>query len=312
MDKRTLKITTGAAVIAIFAVLLLLNRQTGNLFQEVFMFLFPIPMVAFTAKYGWKSGIPVLISMTLISILFGTITIIFYAFTEALIGLVFGDCIHRKVEQTKTLITVMLLSAIVSVLNTIVLAQLFGMDLNQQIAEVQTMMNEIFSKSGIVVPENMLEENFLKQIMIVAMVFLGAAEGFIIYEISLLILRRLQFQIPRPKSIYLYFPPKWTAAAALAAFILYFYSMMKPMDNEQLRSLFQTLGVCGNIYLMCFGFLGIMFYVRIARQSTRLLGIIFCVCAYFSFPMLVMAAGVIYIMTDHHKRTMQEKHMMEA
>ena len=37
MNKKTLKLTMGAMATAIFGVLLLLNRQTGNLLQDVFM-----------------------------------------------------------------------------------------------------------------------------------------------------------------------------------------------------------------------------------------------------------------------------------
>lgn len=44
-NNETLKITTGAMIIAIFAMLLLLNRQTGAFFEEMFIYILPIPMV---------------------------------------------------------------------------------------------------------------------------------------------------------------------------------------------------------------------------------------------------------------------------
>lgn len=46
----------------------------------------------------------------------------------------------------------MVLSAVVNVLNTIVLGFLFGFDLNQEIAEMQTMMNSIFEQAGVALP----------------------------------------------------------------------------------------------------------------------------------------------------------------
>ena len=36
-----LKITTGAMILAIFAILLLINRQTGAFFEEFFIYLLP-------------------------------------------------------------------------------------------------------------------------------------------------------------------------------------------------------------------------------------------------------------------------------
>ena len=83
MNKKSLKITTGAMVTAIFGVMLLLNRQTGGLFGDIFVFLYPIPMVAYGAQYGIKSALPVLAAMSLLSFLFGNVWGIFYAVTQA-------------------------------------------------------------------------------------------------------------------------------------------------------------------------------------------------------------------------------------
>ena len=59
-------------IVAIFGVLLLINRQTGGFLEGIFMFIFPIPMVAFSAKYGWKDSLPVFVCTVLLSFLFGT------------------------------------------------------------------------------------------------------------------------------------------------------------------------------------------------------------------------------------------------
>ena len=32
---------------------LIVNRQTGNLLQDVFMFLYPVPLVAYAAMFGY-------------------------------------------------------------------------------------------------------------------------------------------------------------------------------------------------------------------------------------------------------------------
>ena len=58
MNQKTLKITYGAMIVALFGVLLLINRQTGGMFEGIMMFLLPIPMVAYAARYGWKTSIP--------------------------------------------------------------------------------------------------------------------------------------------------------------------------------------------------------------------------------------------------------------
>lgn len=300
MDKKTINITTGAMVTAIFGVLLLLNRQTGSLFQDIFLILYPIPMVAYSAIYGCKSGIPVLVAMSLISFLFGNFTTIFYAVTQAAIGLVFGGCLHHKVDMTKTLFAVMVLSAIVNVLNTVVLGFLFGIDLNQEVTEMQNMMNIMFEQTGVVVPENMLSASFLKQIIVISMTLLGIFQGFIVYEVSLLLLRRLRFPVQRPKSIYLYYPPKWTGYAAMVAFFSYNARMVQPFENEILQNTILTVGILGYIYLICFGFIAILLFLKIRFPKVGALAYVICILGIFMFPMMEMIAGFFYIATRYH------------
>lgn len=293
-------------VTAIFGVLLLLNRQTGGLFQDIFVFVYPIPLVAYSAMYGLKSGFPVLVAMSLISFLFGGFTTIFYAVTQAFIGLVFGGCLHHKVDMTKTLFVVMILSAIVNILNTVVLGFLFGFNMNQEAAEMQTMMNAMFEQAGMAVPENILTINYLKQIIIVSMTLFGVIQGFIVYEVSLLLLRRLRFPVQKPKSVYMYIPPKWTGCGALIAFIFYGAKLAQPLENDMLQNAVLTVGIFGYMYLVCFGFIGIMLALKIYCPKLGIFRFIICFIGMFMFPLMEMAAGFIYIVSGYHQRLIEQ------
>jgi len=301
MNKKTMNITTGAMATAIFGVMLFLNRQTGGLFQDVFLILYPVPMVAYSAMYGWKNGIPALAAMSLISFLMGSFTTIFYAVTQAAIGLVFGSCLHHKVDMTKILLTVMILSAVVSVLNTVVLGFLFGININQEIAEVQNMMNTMFEKAGVVIPEQILSTNYLRQLFVISMILMGMVQGFIVYEVSLLLLRRLRFPVQKPKSIFLYYPPKWTGYAAMAAFFFYNAGMMKPFGDELLQNIALTVGTLGYLYLICFGFIAILLFLKSSFPKLKAGAYVICVLGIFIFPTIEMVAGFFYIATKYHE-----------
>ncbi len=300
MNKKTLKLTMGAMATAIFGVLLLLNRQTGNLLQDVFMFLYPVPLVAYAAMYGWKSGIPVLAAMSLLSFLFGGFTTIFYAVTQALTGLVFGGCLHAKVDRTKTLFVVMILSAAVSVLNTLVLGFVTGIDMNQEAVEMQTMMQTIADQSGMVMPENMLSVGFLKQMIIISMALLGIFQGFIVYEVSLLLLRRLRFPVQKPKSVFLYVPPKWSGYGALLAFFLCSGRLVEPLEQQLLQDAAITVGIFGYMYLICFGFIGIVLVWKLRFPRAGIVGVLLGLLGICAFPMLEMLAGFFYIASSYH------------
>lgn len=295
MNKKTLKITTGAMVTAIFGMLLLLNRQTGELFGDIFFFLYPIPMVAYSAMYGAKSSFPVMAAMAFISFFTGNFTNIFYAVTQVLIGLVLGGCLYSKIDPTKTLFAVMVLSAVVNVLNTIVLGFLFGFDLNQEALEMQTMMNDIFAQSGVVMPENMISTNYLKQMIVVSMTVFGLFQGFLVYEFSLLLLRRLRFPVQKPRSVFQYMPPKWTAYAAVLAFIFYMVKMVQPFENQALQNAVLTVGIFGYMYLICFGYIAILLFWRQRFPKLKIVGILIGLLLMFTFPFAEVAAGFVYI-----------------
>ena len=73
-------------LIAVFGVLILLNRQTGGLFEEAFVYIFPLPMTAYSAKYGLRSGVPVFIGMVMITLFCGSFTAIAPAQQEELLA----------------------------------------------------------------------------------------------------------------------------------------------------------------------------------------------------------------------------------
>ena len=194
----TQKITYGAMVTAIFALMLLINRQTGNIMEEVFLYLFPVPMVAFSARYGARASIPVLVSMALISFLFGAFTTIFYAVSSAFTGLVLGARIYHKRDMTRTLILVMAISAACNLLSTYVLASFMGYDLNADLTEMQTMMNTMMEQAGMGAAASLFTPDYIRRLFLVSMTFMGLVQGFLVYQISLLLLRRLRYPIENP------------------------------------------------------------------------------------------------------------------
>lgn len=309
---KSLKLTTGAMVTAIFGVMLLLNRQTGSLFQEVFLFLYPIPMVAYAARYGLKSGIPALIAMSLLSVLLGNVASVFYAVTQAFIGLVFGGCLYHKVDMTKILFAVMILSSAVNVVDIAVLGAVTGFDLNREVEEMQKMMNPIFEQSGMVVPETMMAAGYLKQIFVVSMIVLGSLQGFLVYEVSLLILRRLRFPVQKPKALLFYVPPKWTGYGAMLSLFCYSTGMTQPFENDGLQNAMLTIGTFGYIYLICFGFIAILLTLKLYFPKLGFLRVVLCVAVLFLFPMLEMMAGFIYIVSRYHQHLIEQYQLSQG
>ncbi len=313
-NSNTLKLTTGAMIIAIFAMLLLLNRQTGAFFEEMFIYILPIPMVVYAAKYSWKYGLMVFVGMSFFSFIFGSVTTVFYAITGALLGLILGTCFYYRINMTKTMLLSMGLAALFNVLSTITLASLFGYDLNLEINEMQNMMNQVMSQAKVetsTATDMMLEPGFLKQMMIISMVLLGLVQGFIIYQLSVLILKKLRFQIGAPTSFVSIYPPKWTGLAALAAYIYGSTAFFSGAENSVKQDIGQTLWICGYIWLLCFGLIALNLAVKKYLVSNRLLATLITILSIFILPQLVMILGLMYISFGFHDRLMKPRQVRQ-
>ena len=57
MNNNVRRLTDGAMMLAIIGALLLINRQTAGIIETTFLFILPLPMVFYSARYGLKSSV---------------------------------------------------------------------------------------------------------------------------------------------------------------------------------------------------------------------------------------------------------------
>ena len=297
-------------ITALFTILLLIDRQTGSMFQGALIFILPIPMVAYGARYGLRSSFAVWIASTLMAVFFSLPTTLIYSSCMAFIGMILGSRIHDKKDMTRTLLLVMLLSIITELVNVILLAVISGTTIDQDVLEMQTIMTEALhsaqkfagaaATAQMDVFQQMLTPDFLKRILIVSVAFTGAVQGFIIYELSLLILRRLHVAVPQPKPIIEYYPPRWLGALSILAFFAYNYTFAKPLENAILQSLLQIIGIVGYIILMCFGAIAISLLIRLFLTRAKLVNGLLTALSIFMMPQILLILGIFYISGSLH------------
>ena len=301
MNTKTQELTYGAMIVAIFGVLLLVNRQTGGFFEGFFMFVFPIPMVAFSARYGWKDSLPVFVCTVLIAFLFGTFTAIFYAISMSFIGMVYGSCIKAEKDMNRTLLLVLFLSAAADLICSVALASLSGIDINADIMAMQEGMNQMFAQAGVSVAEGILSYDYLRRIYIISMGVLGAAEGLIVYYLSLAILRKLRYPIRKPLPLTSYYPSRISGYIALALVGVYIITMTKPFENEIAQNVLQSAGICGVIYLVFFGYIALLMVCRVYLRLPRVLGMILSLFLTLSITYIPILMGYFYISGNLHE-----------
>ena len=308
MNNKTLKITYGAMLIAIYGLILLLNRQTGGLLEGMMTYILPIPIAAFAVQYGGKASLTVFVCMVLLSFFFGTFTSVFYAISAAVLGMVLGVRIYHKKDLTKTMLMIMFLTMACELVSMVIIAQITtGVSLDQDVAQMEQMMQQMMQKAaeqsgqtGVDVSALIPPANMLKKVMLISIAISGGLEGFIVFQVTLLVLRKLRVQVPKPTPVTAYYPPRWTGYAAFIAYILYNVSYAKPFGNKIVQNVVQTVGICGYFMLICFGVIALWMVLYAYVSASKVLDGILAFFSVMIFPFVDMILGLLYLSGSLH------------
>ena len=307
MNNNVRRLTDGAMMLAIIGALLLINRQTAGIIETTFLFILPLPMVFYSARYGLKSSAAVIASSILLCVVLGTPQTIFYVAAESCIGAYYGNGIYTKVETDRLLITTMVFSAFVAVLTMLVFASFFGYDLGEELTLYKEMFSNMNAQSGINLDAMVNVDNFLKEIMIVSTILSGLLDGLVIHLVSRLLLKRFHYALPPAKSIEQYFPHKISGYIALAGMFGYMYTIQKPLANDTIQMAAQGIGMACLFFLAVFGMIGVYSFLRIKFPFVGkwIILPIFFLC--IGLNMFIAFLGFMYITTDFHHRLLEEK-----
>ncbi|MBO7703559.1 MAG: DUF2232 domain-containing protein [Solobacterium sp.] len=199
----------------------------------------------------------------------------------------------------------MVIGALVNVLSTVVFASFFGYDLAAETKEMESMMNQVFAQSGATIPSTINLTQFIGTIFVVTAIFTGVMQGFVTHVLSRLLLKRLRFNIEPATPVSEYYPPKWAGYLAFAGFCCYYYSMYRPFSDTITQNVFQGLGMCGFMYLLIYGYIAIIVYMRLRHPKARGLGMLLGLAAALIMPVFLVIYGFLYITTDVHRRMME-------
>ena len=306
MNSDVRRLTDGAMMAAIIGVILLIDRQMAGTLSSMLLFMFPLPMVFFSAKYGMKNSWAVFAAVVLLTAIVGTPQSLFYVGTEALIGIIYGSGVRDGIDNRKLLLRTLIPAAMIEVLAMLVFAAFFGYDPAAELTEYQNIISGMMSSSGMALPSTINLASYLKTILILSTILTGILEGFITHVMSRFMLKRLRMSVPKSQPVEYYFPPKLMGYAGMACLMMYYYSLMRPVDNEILQMFMQGVGFSGIIYLLVFGIIGIRVILKLRYPGLfRYSGLLLFLLVMFSM-WAVAITGFLYITTDMHRSLMEE------
>ncbi|MDH6368155.1 MULTISPECIES: DUF2232 domain-containing protein [unclassified Breznakia] len=211
--RKTRNITEGAMMIAMVAILLILNRQFAGVLEEMIFWLLSIPLIVYMVRYDIQSGLIVAISCILSSILFSTFTGMVLLISAMVSGVCYGIGLKKGWKNAYLLILAIVSQLLVSALTVIVFGHIFGYDI---IAEVMD-LTKMVEQAGIASGARTLA------MLVVLIVYIGSAcmQGIVIHVASHVILARLRIQVASLKPITQVRIPKQVGMLATVGLVIY-------------------------------------------------------------------------------------------
>lgn len=304
MNKEIRKLTDGAMMAAIIGVLLLINRQTAGLLESLLLFAFPLPMVFYGAKYGWKASWMVLAAIAVLCFIIGTPQTWFYVLSESLIGIVYGCGVHNRTPMRTIVMRTVIMAVVADVLSMLVFAKFFGYDLTGEISEYKKAINQTLKAGGAALPATVNLDNMLKTMIILSTVLTGVLEGIVTHFLSRLMLKRLRFKLPPMTPVSEYFPPKWSGYLGMAGLIAYAVSVYRPLADSTQNMILGGVGMAGMFYLAVYGMIcmSLTFY---RHTRSKGMAVFLSVILLLFMSMVVAFLGFLYISTDMHARMLE-------
>jgi len=264
MKNRTKEITHGALYLALIAVLLIINRQTGNILDGYLLWILPVPLILYTRNYSFKSGLILVLAAFLLSFFLCTLTTVFYVTVSLLVGLIYGIALKKGCSNNILLLIAICGSLIITFVTCVFFSSLSGYGIKEDIE----MFNELTAYFNVSLPQGWDIKLLIYGVYIIS----GIIEGFLVHLITFFVFTRLKIPFPQFVNVDKLKMPLALSVLSVVIIPLYLYFFTLNMDSKISEII---LLLASFIFLMglFFGYLVILYFCRIYGQK----GIMCCI-----------------------------------
>ena len=298
MNNNVRKLTDGALMLALIGIFIFLDLQVGGMLSGYMVFLVPLPLALYGAKYGWHDGLIVWFAASLLAFILGGFTELFYIACYGMGGLYYGNGVYKHKNMAKVIVTTCLITIFTNAITTVILASVFGYDLAGDIAMFEALFDQV-NYAQLVGISNV--ESIIKSMIVISTIILGIMEGFIIHFCCKILLTRLKFRVDRA-DFSIFKVGKWTGYLAFIGFIAYNILYGRISDPRLNDALFVFSMLC-SIYLMIYGIIGSYNLLgKFLGVTNKGLRVIIIIIGFMLFNLLILTIGFLYITTDIKER----------
>lgn len=185
MRKEVRKITEGAAMIALISVFLLIDRQFAGQLNVYFAWIIPLPIIIYTARYGFKAGWLPYVGVVIIALMLSTLPSLIFAAMYGLVGLFYGLGIKKRFDNRTQFLFTSLFTTIIYFLSMVLFASFFGYDMGDEIKIVTEFLRamDVEPISG--------EANVIRLVIVMTIFFGAILEAYLLHIFARILLRRV-------------------------------------------------------------------------------------------------------------------------
>lgn len=204
-NNQTKAMVQGAMILAIFLILLVLAFYVP-LINLIALILAPLPIAWYSATYNRKMAIIISLIAVFASIFIGNVLILPLAFILAVTGFMIGDALRLRKSKVYLLLSTGIAFLMTLAIMFLVFTRLSNIDFNEEMKVSRETYEEYLNNSSQLIGQEIPKEQMLQvfdamQFSVPASITIFAfLVAFIIIEVNLPVLKRLQIPVPK-------FPP---------------------------------------------------------------------------------------------------------
>lgn len=292
------KITDGAIITALYAVLFLASRFIGGLLEGYLYFLIPIPLIVYGYKYDLIGALTTAIAILVVSFLVipQPISVLFYV----LPGLIGGTIIPLAMKSKKGIFVEIGISSLISLVVNILASVIFGYLFNYDIIEDTLLfVDQIVVMLGDLGINNFsvtLLESLMVSILPSVFVITALIEGFVIYILSHMLLIRLKLESKfefRSLLLIENCPTPIGVAYIFVAMLMILSIFNIQSADDTMFIIYSIILNLGAVFSLLMILQGIVYVARYSKVKNARWVYILAVISVIFFPFIVIAIGVI-------------------